>query len=60
VFLPKCLACLMGKAHRQAWKTNRNGKAVRSELDKLPGGRVHADQLECSQPGLIPQMKGRL
>jgi hypothetical protein len=58
--LPKCLSCIMGKAHRRALKANKSGKAIRSRLDDVPGGRVHIDQLECSQPGLIPQTKGRL
>jgi hypothetical protein len=57
---PKCMSCIMGKAHRRAWKKNKSGKAIRSELDQFAGGRVHIDQLECSQPGLIPQTKGRL
>jgi hypothetical protein len=57
---PKCMSCIMGKAHRRAWKRNKSGKVIRSELDNLPGGQVHIDQLECSQPGLIPQTKGRL
>jgi hypothetical protein len=54
------MSCIMGKAHWHAWKKNKSGKAIQSELDKFSDGRVHIDQLECSQPGLIPQTKGRL
>jgi hypothetical protein len=58
--LPKCLSCIMGKAHCQAWKSNKSGKAIHRCLNNVPGSQVHIDQLKCSQPGLIPQTKGCL
>jgi hypothetical protein len=50
----------MGKAHCQARKSTKSDSAIRSQFNQIPGGRVHINQLECSQPGLIPQTKGTL
>jgi hypothetical protein len=57
---PKCMSCIMGKAHCHAWKTDKSGKAICSRLDEVPDACLHINQLECSQPGLIPQIKGCL
>jgi hypothetical protein len=59
--LPVCVACLHGKATRTPWRTSKRGGNIRdNNRDHQPGGRVHVDHMECSQPGLIGQTSGIL
>ena len=59
--LPVCVACLHGKAHRTPWRTSKRSGDIRdNNRDQEPGGRVHVDHMECSQPGLIGQTSGFL
>ena len=61
--LPLCSACQYGKQQRRRWRTSKNDRnkhIVRNHFDSVPGGRMHIDHMECRQPGLIPQARGRL
>ena len=57
--IPKCVACLYGKATKRPWRSrarNRNKLFVATK----PGQVVSIDQMESSTPGLIAQMRGFL
>jgi hypothetical protein len=58
---PLCVACLFGQAHKRPWRSKSKQKhPIRKPSDDAPGKRASMDQLVSAQPGLIPQMSGRL
>jgi hypothetical protein len=56
--IPKCAACMYGKATRRAWRTKSPVNAIANKRVTAPGAVVSMDQLVSSVPGLIGQMKG--
>jgi hypothetical protein len=56
--IPKCAACMYGKATRRAWRTKSSVNAIANKRVTAPGAVVSMDQLVSSVPGLIGQMKG--
>ena len=58
---PLCVACLFGQAHKRPWRSKSKQKhPIRKSTDNAPGKCVSMDQMVSAQPGLIPQMSGRL
>jgi hypothetical protein len=58
---PICTSCLFGTAHKRPWRTkSKISHPIRKESDMSPGARASTDQLVSAQPGLIPQISGRL
>ena len=59
--LPICASCLFGTAHKRPWRTkSKISYPIQKESDMSPGARASTDQLVSAQPGLIPQISGRL
>ena len=56
--IPKCAACLYGKATRRPWRTRAPVNAMLVPPVVAPGSVVSVDQMVSAIPGLIPQMKG--
>jgi hypothetical protein len=56
--IPKCAACLFGKATRRPWRTRAPVNAMSIPPVTAPGSVVSVDQMISAVPGLIPQMKG--
>ena len=56
--IPKCAACMYGKATRRAWRTRAPPNALTIPPATAPGAVVSVDQMESAVPGLIAQMKG--
>ena len=55
------MACLFGQAHKHPWQTESKHKHPICKLtDDAPGKKALLDQMVSAQPGLIPQMSGRL
>jgi hypothetical protein len=58
---PICVACIFGAAHKRPWRSKSKAKNhIRKQSDDHPGSKTSTDQLVSAQPGLIPQMSGRL
>ena len=58
---PFCASCAFGKAHRRQWRhKGPRSSHIRHSDDNVPGACVSSDQLVSAQPGLIPQIGGRL
>ena len=58
---PKCIECLFGAAKRRPWRYK--GKAhgtIQKDSEEHPGDGVSVDQIVSAQPGLVPQMSGKL
>ena len=62
--LPPCISCTFGQAHRRPWRHKASAKStggvLRSSEITEPGQTVGTDQLVSAQPGLVPQVKGKL
>ena len=56
--IPKCAACLYGKATRRPWRTRAPINVMSIPPVTAPGSVVSMDQMVSAVPGLIPQMKG--
>ena len=56
---PLCVSCIYGAAHRRPWRTSRESGVIKKSGCK-PGETVSVDQLVSAQPGLLPQMTGKL
>jgi len=55
------VACLFGQAHKRPWQTKSKQKhPICKPTDDAPGKKASLDQMVPAQPGLIPQMSGRL
>jgi hypothetical protein len=58
---PICTPCLFGKAHKCPWHSkSKESHLIRKKSDNYPGARTSMDQLVSAQPGLIPQIMGKL
>ena len=58
---PICVSCLFGTAHKRPWRTkSKESHPIRKESDMSPGARASTDQIVSAQPGLIPQISGKL
>ncbi len=58
---PICLPCLFGMAHKHPWRLkSKQIHSIWKKLDDHPGARASMDHLVSAQPGLIPQISGRL
>ena len=55
--IPKCIACMYGKATKVPWKVKGDTTSHIKPVN-IPGGCVSIDQMETTTPGLIAQMKG--
>ena len=52
---------MFGTERRSKWITKGNkSESTRKETDNNPGAELALDQLQSSQPGLVPQLSGKL
>ena len=60
--IPVCASCMFGQAHRKPWRTKAKSskKKIRRDDDTAPGKGTSTNQLVSNQPGLVPQVSGRL
>eukprot|EP00957_Ditylum_brightwellii_P175164 13335951-Ditylum_brightwellii.AAC.1 len=59
--MPPYTACLFVKAQRRAWKDQRKKlRFVRKKHHTTPGDGTSANHIVSHQPGLVPQVTGRL
>jgi hypothetical protein len=56
--VPKCAACLYGKATKRAWRTRAQPNKIAPAIITGPGDCVSVDQIESSTMGLIAQITG--
>ena len=56
--VPKCAACMFGKARRRAWRSKSPVNKIRTPPVSAPGSVVSMDQLISAVPGFIAQMRG--
>ena len=60
---PICVTCIFGQAHKRPWQSkSKQNHPIGKPTDDTPGKKASLDQmvLVSAQPGLIPQMSGRL
>ena len=59
--VPLCESLMFGTERRREWitKVDKPG-SIRKETDNNPGYGVSVDQLQSAQPGLVPQLSGKL
>jgi hypothetical protein len=58
---PICMSCLFVTAHKRPWQTkSKTSHPIQKESDMSPGAKALTDQLVSAQPGLIPQISGKL
>jgi hypothetical protein len=58
---PLCVACIFGQAHKRPWGSKSKQKhPICKPTDDTFGKCASMDQMVSAQPGLIPQMSGRL
>eukprot|EP00957_Ditylum_brightwellii_P204611 15340125-Ditylum_brightwellii.AAC.3 len=60
--IPICASCMFGQAHKKPWRTKSKSskKKIWRDTDDAPGKGTSTDQLVSNQPGLVPQVSGRL
>jgi GAG-pre-integrase domain len=54
--VPKCAACIFGKARRRAWRSRAPLNKVKTPPVTAPGSVVAIDQMISAVPGFIAQM----
>jgi hypothetical protein len=58
---PICAACLFGTAHKCPWHSkSKESHPVQKKSDNYPSVKASLDHLISAQPGLIPQISGKL
>jgi Reverse transcriptase (RNA-dependent DNA polymerase) len=57
--VPKCTACLFGKATRRKWRHKNENNSSDSYVPSKPGEVVSVDQMVSPTPGLVAQLSGR-
>jgi hypothetical protein len=58
---PICVPCLFGQAHKCPWQSkSKEIHPIWKKCDDHPGARASMDHLVSAQPGLIPQISGKL
>ena len=57
-----CVACIFGSARKRPWQTKAKSSKypIQKKEDDAPGKKTLIDQIVSAQPGLVPQMGGRL
>eukprot|EP00957_Ditylum_brightwellii_P118508 9038413-Ditylum_brightwellii.AAC.1 len=60
VTVPICASCMLGEAHRKQWRSKGGRGSIKKENEKEPGDGTSIDQLVSNQPGLVPQLSGKL
>jgi hypothetical protein len=58
--VPKCAACLNGKATKRVWRTRASPNNITPAIITGPGDCMSVDQIESSTTGLIAQITGFL
>ena len=59
--MPLCASCAFATAHRKSWRhKNQDPSHIRKLSHKGPGDGTSCDHIISHQPGLIPQITGRL
>ena len=56
--IPKCTACLYGKASKSPWRHRNSNNKSRTDMHYLPGTVVAIDKMISPTPGYIAQMSG--
>ena len=56
---PLCVSCEFSHAKKRSSYSSKKGP-IRKSTQNLPGSAVSTDQLVSAQPGLVPQVGGRL
>ena len=56
--VPKCAACLFGKARKRAWRSKSPVNKIKTPPVTAPGSVVAMDQMISAVPGFIAQMRG--
>lgn len=57
--IPKCAGCIFGKTTRIPWRIKGQQGQLLKHMN-YPGQCVSVDQVICTLPGFIVQMKGKL
>ena len=57
--MPLCAACAFADASKRNWRDKGTPKPIRKETDKV-GSNTSCDHLISHEPGIIPQVTGRL
>jgi len=58
---PICVPCVFGQAQKHSWQSkSKEIHPIWKKSDDHPGTRASMDHLISVQPGLIPQISGRL
>lgn len=58
--IPRCHACLSGKATKRPWRTRAPPNGRSTPIARRAGDVISVDQLESTTPGRIVQLKGFL
>ena len=58
--MPMCAACKLADASKRNWKSGSSKKGIRTPTDDKPGAGTSCDHLISHEPGLMPQVTGRL
>jgi len=66
--IPRCLSCVIAKAKRRPWRNRRERRSLRGSTKRFhpltghlrKSATASVDHFSCSEPGLIPQVKGFL
>eukprot|EP00957_Ditylum_brightwellii_P103717 7901557-Ditylum_brightwellii.AAC.1 len=58
--VPICASCMFGGAHCKPWRSKGSKGSIRKEDETEPGDRTSTDQNVSNQPGLVPQLSGKL
>jgi GAG-pre-integrase domain len=56
--VPKCAACMFGKARKRAWRSKAPVNKVKTPPVTAPGSVVAIDQMISAVPGFLAQMRG--
>ena len=52
---------MFGTSRKRQWRTKgKKSGSINKETDNNPGSRVSVDQLQSSNPGLVPQLSGKI
>ena len=57
--MPLCAACAFADASKRNWRGRGTPKSIRKDTDKV-GSNTSCDHLISHEPGIIPQVTGRL
>lgn len=60
VKLPPCFACISGETFRRSWRSGAIPNTIRNAAGFNAGAMVSTDQMISADPGLMPQVTGKL